>query len=83
MKFQKEVFMMKKLVSMVLVCTLCSFAAPAVSLAADYVGNARSMKFHYADCRWAKKISAANRVEFESREEAVEEGYVPCQVCNP
>ena len=74
---------MKKLISTIVLCTLCSLAAPAVSLAADYVGNARTQKFHYADCRWAKKISAANRVEFESRDEAVEEGYVPCQVCNP
>ena len=74
---------MKKLLSLFLLCTTCLLSVPAISLAADYVGNAHSMKFHYSDCRWAKKISAANRVEFESRDEAVEGGYVPCKVCNP
>lgn len=58
-------------------------AKPAVSVTASYVGNARTMKFHWPSCRWAKKISAGNRVGFSSREEAVESGYVPCQVCRP
>jgi hypothetical protein len=58
-------------------------AKPAASVTASYVGNARTMKFHWPSCRWAKKISAGNRVGFSSREEAVESGYVPCQVCRP
>lgn len=58
-------------------------AKPVVSVTASYVGNARTMKFHWPSCRWAKKISAGNRVGFSSREEAVESGYVPCQVCRP
>lgn len=50
---------------------------------ASYVGNARSKKFHRADCRYAAEMSPANRVEFGSREEAVRQGYVPCKVCKP
>lgn len=58
-------------------------AKPATSVTTSYVGNSRTMKFHWPSCRWAKKISAGNRVGFSSREEAVESGYVPCQVCRP
>jgi micrococcal nuclease len=50
--------------------------------AAPYVGNARSKKFHRADCRYAAEMSPANRVELGSREEALRQGYVPCKVCN-
>ena len=52
-------------------------------LAANYVGNANSKKFHYSDCSAAQKIKASNRVEFSSREEAVRAGYVPCKKCSP
>lgn len=52
-------------------------------LASSYIGNANSGKFHYSDCRWANKISYHNRVYFNSREEAINSGYVPCKVCDP
>ncbi len=48
-----------------------------------YVGNARSRVFHLPDCEWAQKIAPHNRVEFKTREEAVNAGYRPCRVCNP
>ena len=48
---------------------------------AKYVGNKNTKKFHYVTCGYAKQISSANRVYFNSRAEAV--GYVPCKVCNP
>jgi hypothetical protein len=48
-----------------------------------YVGNARTMKFHISSCRWAKKISAKNRTYFDTRDDAVNSGYVPCKVCMP
>jgi len=52
-------------------------------LAANYVGNANSKKFHYADCSAAQRIKTSTRVEFSSREEAVSAGYVPCKKCSP
>jgi len=48
-----------------------------------YVGSKKSNKFHYPSCRWAKKISPGNRVYFNSRQEALDRGYVPCKVCGP
>ena len=50
---------------------------------AKYIGNASSKKFHHPDCKWGQKIAPGNRVEFRTRDEAVEAGYVPCNVCMP
>ena len=52
-------------------------------LASNYVGNMNSKKFHYADCTAAQKIKLANRIEFNSRDEATGSGYVPCKICQP
>lgn len=48
-----------------------------------YMGNSNSMKFHLTTCTYAKKTSESNRVYFNSRDEAIKQGYVPCKVCNP
>ena len=47
------------------------------------VGHKNSKKFHYPECRWAKKMNQENQIWFESRQEAIDKGYVPCKVCNP
>ena len=49
----------------------------------SYIGNANSGKFHKSTCKWGKKTSESNRVYFDSREDAINQGYVPCKVCNP
>jgi len=57
-----------------------STSRPVIS---GYVGNSRTLKFHRPDCVWAQRISPANRVYFQTREEAIQQGYIPCKVCNP
>lgn len=71
---------MKKFLAL-LVATIVLMTAHV--LAANYVGNANSKKFHYSDCSAAQKIKSSNRVEFSSREEAINMGYVPCKKCQP
>ena len=56
-----------------------SIATPA--LATDYLGNPKSMKFHYTSCRTIKHPERF--VSISSRDEAISAGYVPCKVCNP
>ena len=51
--------------------------------AATYVLNTNSMKFHYANCRYASRISPENYRTCSSREEAIAQGFIPCGVCNP
>ena len=53
------------------------------SYGGKYLGHKNSKKLHYPDCRWGKRIKPENQVWFNSREEAIEKGYVPCKVCKP
>lgn len=53
------------------------------TVAATYVLNTNSMKFHYANCRYASRISPENYRTCSSREEAIAQGFIPCGVCNP
>lgn len=49
----------------------------------SYVGNSNSGKFHFANCDSVGKMSEKNKVLFSSRDEAINQGYVPCKRCNP
>ncbi len=46
-----------------------------------YIGNKNSKKFHYSTCTGLPKEE--NRVEFDSRETAINNGYSPCGICKP
>lgn len=70
---------MKKYLSIILL--LIIFVPSAIS--AEFWGSKNSNKYHYPDCRWAQKISPHNLVKFNSPEEAVKSGYIPCKVCRP
>lgn len=48
-----------------------------------YWASSNSGKFHDPSCEWAQKISSKNKVVFNSRNEAIANGYAPCEVCNP
>ncbi len=76
---------MKKIRVLVSIFILTTFSIVCLSLAADYkyVGSKKSNKYHYPVCKWAKKISPKNLVTFETAQEALKVGYVPCKVCKP
>lgn len=48
-----------------------------------YVGSIDSDKYHYPDCRHAKKILSENLVGWDTVDAAKAAGYSPCGVCNP
>ena len=73
--------MKKLLVSCITACLIA--VTPVTALAAEYIGNANSHKFHYESCQWVKKMNNANKVYLATREEAIKKGYVPCKVCDP
>lgn len=56
--------------------------APASSNV-TYVCSQKSDKFHLPDCEWAQKISPKNKITYNSRDAAISDGRIPCQVCNP
>ena len=72
----RTVFIGLLTVGFVLTCTASVFAAA-------YVGSKRSNKYHYPDCRWARKIKTKNKIIFNTVEETRSKGYIPCKVCKP
>lgn len=70
------------------------FAAPLDSVMGDvrmmiedeeiaYVGNKNTHRFHDPSCPSVVEMRPENRVTFSTREEAIDEGYLPCGRCNP
>lgn len=53
------------------------------ALTAEFWASKKSNKYHYPTCRWAQKIYPENLIKFNSPEEAIKTGYVPCKVCRP
>lgn len=54
-------------------------AVPLVS----YIGNRRTRKFHRSGCSSVGQMNEKNMVEFDNREDAIAERYVPCKRCYP
>ena len=60
-----------------------SAASGSGSVSAPYIGNRNTMKFHHSWCSSVKQMKESNKVGFNSRTEALNQGYVPCKNCNP
>jgi len=56
---------------------------PAESGESLYIGNKNSRTFHLETCSSARSMNEKNRIEFHTREEAIENGYKPCSKCKP
>jgi endonuclease YncB( thermonuclease family) len=59
------------------------WSRPSIESEETYMGNRRSWRFHRPSCPFGRKISAENRVVFQSRFEAFWQGYSPCKRCKP
>lgn len=90
----KKFFIYALVVSALIISAASTFATPllahstphaadAVPLASLYVGNSNTGKFHYNDCTLAHRIAVYYRMYFDSREEALAVGYIPCEICKP
>ena len=49
----------------------------------QFVGSNNSNKYHIPSCYWAEQISTDNRNWFVNALDAINQGYMPCAVCNP
>lgn len=61
--------------------TTPSIETPIPSETPKYIGNKNSKKFHLPTCKTLP--SPENRVYFNSRDEAISQGYTPCGNCKP
>ncbi|MEZ5360133.1 MAG: thermonuclease family protein [Candidatus Zixiibacteriota bacterium] len=48
-----------------------------------YIGNVHSLRFHRPDCTSIRRMKSDNSVRFDSRTEALYQGYSPCRNCKP
>lgn len=48
-----------------------------------YIGNKNTKKLHYPSCSSVSDMKSKNKIEFSSRDKAINKGYVPCKRCNP
>mgnify|MGYP002627222745 CR=1 FL=1 len=75
---------MKKFFLIVLILIVTMSTTFAVALFnTPYIGNSNTMKFHYANCRSVDEMNPSNQVGINSREEAINAGYIPCKRCKP
>lgn len=58
--------------------------SPPDEIAAEYILNIKTKRFHMPDCPSVADIKEKNRQAYSGdRETLIEEGYVPCQRCKP
>ena len=51
---------------------------------ASYVLNKNTKKFHVPTCSSVSQMKEKNKIFFEgSRQDVIDQGYVPCKNCNP
>lgn len=48
-----------------------------------YIGNRNTRKLHEASCSSVEDMKDRNKVDFATKEEALEDGYEPCKRCKP
>jgi len=51
---------------------------------ASYIANKNTKKFHYPSCSSVSDMKEKNKLYYEgSRDDLINQGYVPCKRCNP
>lgn len=56
---------------------------PSNNSSINYIGNKNTHIFHYATCSSVQEMNPSNEIMFNSREEAISQGYRPCKKCDP
>jgi len=49
----------------------------------QYIGNKNSLVFHKPDCSSVDDMKESNKMFFQKRQDAINQGYAPCGRCNP
>ena len=74
---------MKKILTSLMIGCFILFSGIVNANQAKLVVSKNSDKYHLDTCAIAQKIDAANKITFNTPEEAIKAGYSPCKVCNP
>jgi hypothetical protein len=73
--------MKKRLVSLVIVVLFSVLFSGTAR--AEFWGSKNSNKYHKPSCTSAQNIKSNNLVKFNTPENAIQAGYIPCKVCKP
>lgn len=71
------------LLTLLLIAAILASACVAEGVSSGsrrYIGNSKTHVFHRTSCSY---LPTVNRVYLESRSEAIQLGYRPCQKCRP
>ena len=49
----------------------------------SYIGNTRSLVFHYSWCSAVVRMNTENRISFSGRDDAFAQSFRPCGICKP
>lgn len=49
----------------------------------EYIGNLNTHIFHKSTCSSVGTMKEENKIIFEGRDAAINDGYTPCKRCNP
>ena len=49
----------------------------------EYIGNLNTHIFHKSTCGSVGTMNEENKIIFEGRDDAINDGYTPCKRCNP
>ena len=60
-----------------------ALSAPPQIMDTDICASRTKQFFHRGSCPWAHKITAEHLIKYKTREEAIADGKLPCQVCKP
>ncbi len=69
--------------SMIAIAVASLLTITSAGIADAYIGNRNSHKFHYDYCSSVDRMAERNKVYFETREDAINSGFVPCKRCHP
>ena len=74
-----------KLITLILSATISlSSCSTQTAVPIVIILNTNTKKFHYPPCTSVNDAKEKNKREFTgTRDEAITQGYVPCQRCNP
>lgn len=76
--------MLRKIsISFFLLLSLFFFSCDVNDAPDYYVASSQSDVFHKPDCSYVKNISAANKITFDTRQQALNAGYRACSKCKP
>lgn len=74
---------MKKKYWSLIIAVITIISMVPVFADSPYVASKNSEVFHYASCSSAEKIKDANKILFDSADDAAASGRKPCSICSP